>query len=377
MEEQPQPLNFTIAELWRIINKQHNLSFLSLLLFIGLVIEILFYVLLPHVGHIQSFVHEALDKNPLGGILLIVLIWIGLANSYRWCISNSDYLVTGLIAIQLSIPCAESILSGQPHYAETFKNLAATFPADPLDITMLFRLIPAIIALPFQNHATEFVYIIFSFLLIKIVLVYSYSFVAAGIEWIVINETARVFIDFVNRLREYRAKYYPILEKRALLTYNQYVIDYHHFSQTPAASPKPSTENTPTEAETKTGTTIHCSNCDALNRIGPIDPNRIYQCAACGEELFDNKQPPRPSTAEAEKTDAALRSALIEKHCRTLEIQPTTDVAKIRKAYRKLMARYHPDMFSVLGKDFEKLAHDHAMLLNNAYRELLDILAVD
>ena len=44
---------------------------------------------------------------------------------------------------------------------------------------------------------------------------------------------------------------------------------------------------------------------------------------------------------------------------------------EIKKAYRQLMARYHPDKFSHLGTDFEATAHRKTQEIVNAYQQLV------
>lgn len=43
---------------------------------------------------------------------------------------------------------------------------------------------------------------------------------------------------------------------------------------------------------------------------------------------------------------------------------------EIKKAYRELIAKYHPDKVSHLGEDLQKLAHEKIVQINNAYKEL-------
>ncbi len=53
-----------------------------------------------------------------------------------------------------------------------------------------------------------------------------------------------------------------------------------------------------------------------------------------------------------------------------LNIKKGAGEEEIKKAYRDLLAKYHPDKVSHLGDDLQKLAHEKIIEINNAYKEL-------
>ena len=44
---------------------------------------------------------------------------------------------------------------------------------------------------------------------------------------------------------------------------------------------------------------------------------------------------------------------------------------EIKKAYRKLAVKYHPDKVQHLGKEFQELAHERFTAINKAYEILV------
>lgn len=54
----------------------------------------------------------------------------------------------------------------------------------------------------------------------------------------------------------------------------------------------------------------------------------------------------------------------------TLEIEPTAGVDEIKKAYRTMAKKYHPDTVANLGEDIKKKATEKFRTINQAYEEL-------
>jgi len=71
--------------------------------------------------------------------------------------------------------------------------------------------------------------------------------------------------------------------------------------------------------------------------------------------------PPRPG---AKKADAQVVEWL-----RVLDLQPGADLAAIKSAYRKLMRKYHPDLFTGDARK-QKAANELSMRVTNAYNGL-------
>jgi DnaJ like chaperone protein len=53
-----------------------------------------------------------------------------------------------------------------------------------------------------------------------------------------------------------------------------------------------------------------------------------------------------------------------------LEIEPAATVEEIKKAYRKMAMKYHPDKVSYLGEDFQNAAKEKFQKVNEAYEQL-------
>lgn len=53
-----------------------------------------------------------------------------------------------------------------------------------------------------------------------------------------------------------------------------------------------------------------------------------------------------------------------------LEIEPTTSDEDVKKAYRRMAMKYHPDKVSHLGEDFKKVAHEKFRKVQEAYDQI-------
>ena len=53
-----------------------------------------------------------------------------------------------------------------------------------------------------------------------------------------------------------------------------------------------------------------------------------------------------------------------------LGLDKSADEAAIKKAYRSLAKKYHPDKVSYLGEDFQQAAKDKFQKVNEAYEEI-------
>ena len=53
-----------------------------------------------------------------------------------------------------------------------------------------------------------------------------------------------------------------------------------------------------------------------------------------------------------------------------LEIEPTTSDDEVKKAYRRMAMKYHPDKVSHLGEDFKKVAHEKFRKVQEAYDQI-------
>ncbi len=53
-----------------------------------------------------------------------------------------------------------------------------------------------------------------------------------------------------------------------------------------------------------------------------------------------------------------------------LEIEPTSSDEEVKKAYRRMAMKYHPDKVSHLGEDFKKVAHEKFRKVQEAYDQI-------
>ncbi len=53
-----------------------------------------------------------------------------------------------------------------------------------------------------------------------------------------------------------------------------------------------------------------------------------------------------------------------------LEIEPEADLATVKKAYRRMANRYHPDKVSHLGPEFTTVAEEKFKAINDAYQQI-------
>jgi uncharacterized membrane protein YkvA (DUF1232 family) len=53
-----------------------------------------------------------------------------------------------------------------------------------------------------------------------------------------------------------------------------------------------------------------------------------------------------------------------------LEVSPHASPEEIKAAYRRVAARYHPDKVAHLGKEFQELAHQKFVAIQQAYERL-------
>jgi hypothetical protein len=53
-----------------------------------------------------------------------------------------------------------------------------------------------------------------------------------------------------------------------------------------------------------------------------------------------------------------------------LEVAPNASPAEIKSAYRRAVARYHPDKVTHLGPEFQELAHKKLLAIQKAYETL-------
>jgi DnaJ like chaperone protein len=66
----------------------------------------------------------------------------------------------------------------------------------------------------------------------------------------------------------------------------------------------------------------------------------------------------------------ALFSDNLESAYEALEINSSATDDEVKKAYRKMAVKYHPDKVAYLGEDIKKKAHENFQMLNEAYEKI-------
>ncbi len=75
----------------------------------------------------------------------------------------------------------------------------------------------------------------------------------------------------------------------------------------------------------------------------------------------------------SQKDKNSIKSMFIEETgyaYKILEVDPSASNEEIKKAYRKMANKYHPDKVSHLGEDFQKIAHQKFQKVNEAYEKI-------
>ena len=75
----------------------------------------------------------------------------------------------------------------------------------------------------------------------------------------------------------------------------------------------------------------------------------------------------------SEKDKNSIKSMFIEdteSAYKILEVEPSASDEEVKKAYRKMATKYHPDKVSHLGEDFQKAANQKFQKVNEAYEKI-------
>ena len=75
------------------------------------------------------------------------------------------------------------------------------------------------------------------------------------------------------------------------------------------------------------------------------------------------------SKAETDSVFARYRPSS-DSHYRILEITPEATDDEVRKAYRKMAVKYHPDKVANLGEDVQKSAEEKFKTISHAYESI-------
>lgn len=95
---------------------------------------------------------------------------------------------------------------------------------------------------------------------------------------------------------------------------------------------------------------------------GKVDPVEL--------ELIDHIAKTMRITAKDFESIKSMFVANTDAAYKILEVEPSATDEEIKKAYRKMAMKYHPDKVSYLGEDFQKAAHEKFQKVNEAYEQL-------
>lgn len=95
---------------------------------------------------------------------------------------------------------------------------------------------------------------------------------------------------------------------------------------------------------------------------GQVDPVEL--------ELIDHIAKNMRITAKDFESIKSMFVANTDAAYKILEVEPSATDEEIKKAYRKMAMKYHPDKVSYLGEDFQKAAHEKFQKVNEAYEQL-------
>lgn len=104
---------------------------------------------------------------------------------------------------------------------------------------------------------------------------------------------------------------------------------------------------------------IRCPNCQARYR-GRLDLNGRL------------RMEPEPEQKSRQRSHNATSD--LAAHYRTLGLPTNADLTALRRAYRQLMKKYHPDLYAMEDTSKRTLVEEKAKQINEAYHALLDYL---
>jgi DnaJ like chaperone protein len=99
-----------------------------------------------------------------------------------------------------------------------------------------------------------------------------------------------------------------------------------------------------------------------LAKIAQSDGN------VCKEEIEALKEVALAMGMSAQEVDSMLNlgGKTLEEAYKVLEIEPNATDDEVKKAYRKMALKHHPDRVATLGEDVKKAAEEKFQQINNA-----------
>ena len=95
---------------------------------------------------------------------------------------------------------------------------------------------------------------------------------------------------------------------------------------------------------------------------GHVHPEEVKIIQTMANYLNINKRDYESIKAMFAKDDKAVY--------RVLEISPDASNQEVKRAYRRMANKYHPDKVSHLGKEMQSSAEEKFKAVNNAYQQL-------
>lgn len=121
---------------------------------------------------------------------------------------------------------------------------------------------------------------------------------------------------------------------------------------------------------------------DFLGPLGRLDDvlllGVLFWYLWSGKRLGDFIRKDRPSQGREARGSATDESARghdgkgdTEDPYSVLGIQPGASTEEVHRAYRREMAKYHPDRVSHLGEELQRVAHRKSLQIQEAYQKIL------
>lgn len=89
----------------------------------------------------------------------------------------------------------------------------------------------------------------------------------------------------------------------------------------------------------------------------------VYLVARLVQRVFLQYRSAPPPPSRAQKTQSPYE---------ILELTPPASKEEIKKAYKQILSKYHPDKVEHLGEDIKQLAREKVQAINKAYDTLIE-----